>query len=37
MFYKHKDEQEDREIANRIFTLDQIVKKKDNIIKRLEG
>ena len=31
-FYKHRDEEEERMIVNQIFTLEQLVKKKDNII-----
>lgn len=37
MFYKHKDDEEERAITNQLFTLDQVIKKKDNIIQRLEG
>ena len=37
MFYKHKDDEEERVIINQLFTLDQLIKKKDNIIHRLEG
>jgi hypothetical protein len=37
MFYKHKDDEEERAILNQLFTLDQLIKKKDNIIHRLEG
>ena len=36
LFYKHKDQSEEKAIANKIFTLEQMIQKKDNIIGRLE-